>query len=99
MNTVEEESTCKKCGTTGARSLFFNKKKKQVTCNSCLEKSKSARMITNNDKIRRLESRVIELEELLEKERKVSAHYQDLFSTFSGKYTDLCLSMKTINLD
>jgi hypothetical protein len=86
--------TCKKCGREGEKELFFNRKKKQVTCNDCLDKAKNIKVSNANDKVSHLEQRIIELEAQLEHEIESKKYYEQQFRLIAESYTKSCLDTK-----
>jgi hypothetical protein len=90
----QELVTCKKCGREGQKDLFFNRKKKQVTCNDCLDKAKNIKVSNANDKVHHLEQRIIELEAQLEHEIESKKYYEQQFRLIAESYTKSCLDTK-----
>jgi phosphatidate phosphatase PAH1 len=91
-----EHSTCKKCGREGPKDLFFNRKKKQVTCNDCLDKAKNIKVSNANDKVGHLEQRITELESQLEHEIESKKYYEKQFRLIAESYTKACLDTTVI---
>lgn len=98
MSDSEAESvTCKKCGREGPKDLFFNRKKKQVTCNDCLDKAKNIKVSNASDKVHHLEQRIIELEGQLEHEVESKKYYEQQFRLIAESYTKSCLDTKVMS--
>lgn len=94
-----ENATCKKCGREGPKELFFNRKKKQVTCNECLDKAKNIKISNANDKVHHLEQRIIDLERQLELEIEAKRYYEQQFRLIAESYTKSCLNTKVAQLE
>jgi ribosomal protein S27E len=91
-----DEIECKRCKRVGPKNLFFSRKKKQVTCDDCLDKIKEGKAGHANEKILQLEQRVADLESRLKHETEAKEYYEKQFRLIAESYTKTCLDVKTI---
>lgn len=91
-----DEIECKRCKRVGPKNLFFTRKKKQVTCDDCLDKIKEGKAEHTNEKITQLEQRITDLESRLEHETKAKEYYENQFRLIAESYTRSCLDTKLV---
>lgn len=91
------EIECKRCKKVGPKSLFFTRKKKQVTCDDCLDALKETKATHVNEKISQLQQRITDLEKMLQRETTAKEYYEQQFRLIAESYTKACLDTKVIS--